>query len=154
MKVLSLCLLISVLGFSSIVFAKETKEKCVDTDQGIRFVILSKLKPNKTVADVKLLDNNGVCEAESPATITVIDNTAGGFTASVDASATTLCPGVQYFWIGDNDLTGTGSFTDIDTDFATGPVTFTAVDCDSPLPTASSTPPRNGRSTSTNHQNN
>jgi hypothetical protein len=152
MKVFSLCLLISVLGFSSIVFAKETKEKCVDTDQGIRFVILSKLKPNKTVADVKLLDNNGVCEAESPATITVIDNTAGGFSISVDASATTLCPGVQYFWTGDNDLNGAGSFTDIN--FATGPVTFTAADCDSPVPTASSTTSRNGRSTSTNHQNN
>jgi hypothetical protein len=123
---------------------KKQKKKCIDTDQGIRFVILSKLKPNKTVADVKLLDNNGVCEAEYPATITVIDNTAEGFSISVDASATTLCPGVQYFWTGDNDLNGTGSFTDIDTDFATGPVTFTAADCDSPLPTASSTTSRNG----------
>jgi hypothetical protein len=78
MKVLSFCLLISVLGFSSIVFAKKSKEKCVNTDQGIRFVILSKLKPNKTVADVRLLDNNGVCEAESPATITMIETTSSG----------------------------------------------------------------------------
>jgi len=142
-----------MLGLTGISFAaKESKERCLDTDQGIRFVILSKLKPNKTVADVKLLDNNGTCETESPATITLIDNTSGGFSVAVDASATTLCPGVQYFWTGDSDLNGTGSFTEINTDFTTGPVTFTAVDCDSPLPTGSSTVSRTARST--NHQNN